>query len=164
MIEHFQLLRNVGQFDNISPPAQSALTPFTLIYAENARGKTTLAAVLRSLATNNPQLVVDRHRLGAQHPPHVVVRHAGGAAVFQNGSWSQSLPDAAIFDDAFVSANVCSGIEVQTAHRQKLHELILGAQGVALSGALQGHVARIEEHNTALRQLAEAIPGGALGP
>ncbi|HVW54398.1 MAG TPA: AAA family ATPase [Rhizobiaceae bacterium] len=164
MIEHFQLLRNVGQFDNLSPPAPTALTPFTLIYAENARGKTTLAAVLRSLATNNPQLVLDRHRLGAQHPPQVVVRHAGGAAVFQNGAWSHPLPDVAIFDDAFVSANVCSGIELQTVHRQNLHELILGAQGVALSSALQGHVSRIEEHNAALRQLGEAIPAGALGP
>jgi len=164
MIEQIQLLRNVGLFDNLSPPAQTALTPFTLIYGENARGKTTLAAVLRSLATGNPQLVLERHRLGAQHPPHVVVRHTGGSALFQNGAWSQPLPDVAIFDDAFVSANVCSGIELQTAHRQNLHELILGAQGVALNSALQGHVARIEEHNVALRQLAEAIPAAALGP
>lgn len=42
MIEHIQLLRNVGQFDNLSPPAQTALTPFTLIYGENARGKPAL--------------------------------------------------------------------------------------------------------------------------
>lgn len=164
MIEHIQLLRNVGLFDNLSPPAQTALTPFTLIYGENARGKTTLAAVLRSLATGNPQLVVERHRLGAQHPPHVVLRHTGGTVVFQNGAWTQPLPDVAIFDDAFVSANVCSGIELQTTHRQNLHELILGAQGVALNSALQGHVVRIEEHNVALRQLADAIPAGALGP
>ncbi|MER9163636.1 AAA family ATPase [Mesorhizobium sp. M0715] len=164
MIEHIQLLRNVGLFDNLSPPAQTALTPFTLIYGENARGKTTLAAVLRSLATGNPRLVLERHRLGAQHPPHVVFRHTGGTVVFQNGAWTQPLPDVAIFDDAFVSANVCSGIELQTAHRQNLHELILGAQGVALNSALQGHVARIDQHNAALRQLADAIPAGALGP
>ncbi|MGO8627720.1 AAA family ATPase [Rhizobium ruizarguesonis] len=164
MIEHIQLLRNIGLFDNVSPAAQTALTPFTLIYGENARGKTTLAAVLRSLATGNPQLVLERHRLGAQHPPHIVLRHTVGTAVFQNGAWTQPLPDVAIFDDAFVSANVCSGIELQTAHRQNLHELILGAQGVALNSALQGHVARIEEHNAALRQLADAIPAGALGP
>ena len=164
MIEHIQLLRNVGLFDDHSPPAQTALKPFTLIYGENARGKTTLAAILRSLATNNPDLIVERHRLGAQHPPHVVFSHPGGQAVFQNGAWSQSLPDIAIFDDAFVSANVCSGIELQTPHRQNLHELILGAQGVALNAALQGHVTRIEKHNAALRELAEAIPARALGP
>ncbi len=164
MIDHILLLRNIGLFDNHSPPPQTALTPFTLIYGENARGKTTLAAILRSLATNNPDLVVERQRLGAQHPPHIVFSFPGGQAVFQNGAWSQALPDIAIFDDAFVSANVCAGIEIQTTQRQHLHELILGAQGVALNGALQGHVARIEEHNGALRELAEAIPARVLGP
>ena len=164
MIDHIQLLRNVGLFDNHSPPQQTAFTPLTLIYGENARGKTTLAAILRSLATNNSDLIVERHRLGAQHPPHIVFSHPGGQAIFQNGAWSQSLPDIAVFDDAFVSANICSGIELQPAHRQHLHELILGAQGVALSAALQGHVTRVEEHNIALRDLADAIPAQARGP
>lgn len=164
MIDRFDLLRNIGLFDNHSPSQQTAFTPFTLIYGENARGKTTLAAILRSLATSNPDLVIERHGLGAQHPPHIVVSHSGGQSVFQNGAWSQPLPDIAIFDDAFVSANVCSGIELQTSHRQHLHELILGAQGVALNAALQGHVARVEEHNAALRELAAAIPARALGP
>lgn len=84
--------------------------------------------------------------------------------MFQNGAWTQPLPQIAIFDDTFVSANVCSGIELQTAHRQNLHELILGAQGVALSVALQGHVTRIEQHNTRLRELSDAIPANARGP
>ena len=164
MIERIQLLRNIGQFDNVSPPPQTALTPFSLVYGENGRGKTTLAAILRSLATNNPGLMTDRHRLGAQHPPHVVIGHAGGQCVFQNGSWTQPLPKVAIFDDAFVSANVCSGIELQTSHRQNLHELILGAQGVTLNETLQGYVTRIEEHNARLRELADAIPADARGP
>lgn len=164
MIERIQLIRNIGQFDSVSPPPQTALTPFSLIYGENGRGKTTIAAILRSLATNDPGLVTDRHRLGAQHPPHIVIGRAGGQCVFQNGAWTQPLPQVSIFDDAFVSANVCSGIELQTAHRQNLHELILGEQGVALSVALQGHVTRIEEHNTRLRELADAIPANARGP
>jgi len=164
MIERIQLLRNIGQFDNVSPPPPTTLTPFSLIYGENGRGKTTLAAILRSLATNCPSLVTDRRRLGAQHAPHIVIGHAGGQCVFQNGAWTQPLPQVAIFDDAFVSANVCSGIELQTAHRQNLHELILGAQGVALNEALQGYVARIEEHNARLRELADAIPANAQGP
>lgn len=164
MIDLIQLIRNVGQFDNVSPPPQTALTPFSLIYGENARGKTTLAAILRSLATDEPTLVMERHRLGAQHPPHIVLSHSTGQSVFQNGAWTHSLPEIAIFDDAFVSANVCSGIELQSAHRQNLHELILGAQGVALNDTLQAHVTNIEEHNTALRDLAEAIPANARGP
>ena len=164
MIERIQLLRNIGQFDNVSPPQQTALTPFSLIYGENGRGKTTIAAILRSLAANDPVLVNERHRLGAQHAPHIVLNHGGGQCIFENGTWTQSLPEIAIFDDAFVSANVCSGIELQSAHRQNLHELILGAQGVALNTTLQVHVRRVEEHNAALRDLADAIPGNARGP
>lgn len=162
MIDRIQLLRNVGQFDNVSP--QQPFTPLTLIYGENGRGKTTVAEILRSLATNDPVLVAERQRLGSPHPPHVVISHAAGNAIFHNGVWNRHLPDITIFDDAFVSANVCSGIEIQAAHRQGLHELILGTQGVALSTALQAHVLRIEGHNTALRELADAIPAAARGP
>jgi len=158
MIERFQLLRNIGLFDNVSPPQETTLTPFTLIYGENGRGKTTLATILRSLATDAPGLVTDRHRLGAQHPPHVVIAHAGGQSVLQDGAWSPPLPQIAIFDDAFVAANVCSGLEIQSEHRRNLHELILGAPGVARNAALQECITRVEEHSAKLQELADAIP------
>ena len=164
MIERIQLLRNIGQFDNVNPPGEISLTPITLVYSENGRGKTTLAAIWRSLATGNPDYINERHRLGALHPPHVVLNQTGDQIVFQNGKWSQTLPEVTIFDDAFVSENVCSGIELQASHRQKLHELILGAQSVALSIALQEYVRRVEEHNTTLRTLPDAIPAAARGP
>lgn len=69
-----------------------------------------------------------------------------------------------MFDDLFVAENVCSGIEVEAGHRQNLHELILGAQGVALNAAVQAHVTGIEVHNRNLRPLANAIPAIARGP
>lgn len=64
-VERFQLLSNVGQFDSVNAGAQIALTPLTLIYAENGRGNTTLAAILRSLSTSDSAMIEDRHRLGA---------------------------------------------------------------------------------------------------
>ena len=72
-------------------------------------------------------------------------------------------PEIIVFDDVFVAANVCSGIEIEPAHRQNLHELILGAQGVALNAALQTHITRIEQHNSDLRTKQEAIPAVARG-
>lgn len=157
-IERFQLLRNVGQFDSVNAGAQIGLTPLALVYAENGRGKTTLAAILRSLSNDDPTLIEDRHRLGAAHRPHIVMTVGGAQFVYQNGAWGQPLPRIAVFDDAFVAANVCSGIEIDTSHRQNLHELILGAQGVALNAELQRHVAAIEQHNRELRQKEAAIP------
>lgn len=159
MVSHIQLLRNVGQFDSIAPGAQLSFAQMTVIYAENGRGKTTLAAILRSLATGDARPITDRHRVGAAHPPHVIVSCPdGNLHTLQNGAWSAPLPALAIFDDTFVSENVCSGIEIESGHRQNLHELILGAQGVALNATLQSHVAAIEEHNRQLRAKDQAIP------
>ncbi|HEX7853466.1 MAG TPA: AAA family ATPase [Sphingobium sp.] len=103
-------------------------------------------------------LIEDRHRLGAGDRPHVVLTVGGAQLVYQNGSWGQPLPRVSVFDDGFVAANVCSGIEIDTSHRQNLHELILGAQGVALNADLQRHVAAIEQHNRELRTKEAAIP------
>jgi len=164
MIEHINLLRNVGPFDSVNPSDNLAITPFSLIYAENGRGKTTLAAILRSLAIGDVELVTERHRLGSQHPPHIVIKHNSIQFVFQNGVWTNTVPEIAIFDDAFVAANVCSGIYLETSHRQNLHELILGAQGVSLNTALQGYIVRIEQHNADLRKKGDAIPATARGP
>ncbi|MGX7742327.1 AAA family ATPase [Rhodopseudomonas parapalustris] len=163
MLERISLLRNVGQFDSVNSGAQIPLSKQTFIYAENGRGKTTIAAILRSLSEGAAQLINERQRLGAQHPPHVVLTINGAPTVFQQGAWPAPLPSIAVFDDAFVAANVCSGIEIEAAHRQNLHELILGAQGVALNTALQRHVAAIEEHNRQLRLKQEAIPAAVRG-
>ena len=165
MVETIQLVRNVGQFDSVSAGKSLPLLKLALLYAENGRGKTTLAAILRSLATGDPVLIGERRRLSATQPPHVVLKMAGAGApfVFENGAWSASFPDLAIFDDAFVAGNVCSGIEIAAEHRQNLYELILGAQGVSLNAALQTHVAKIDEHNRNLRAKGDAIPASARG-
>lgn len=67
MVDSIQLLRNIGQFDSVNPGPQNAFSKLALIYAENGRGKTTLANILRSLGTSNSVLITERHRLGAQH-------------------------------------------------------------------------------------------------
>lgn len=121
--------------------AQLLLKRFTLIYAENGRGKTTLAAVLKSLGSGDALPILERKRLDVEHAPHAVLNGSGGQiAVFQNGVWTNRFAEILVFDDHFVAENVCSGMVVQTEHRQNLHELIVGAQGAALNDALQGHV------------------------
>jgi wobble nucleotide-excising tRNase len=160
------LLRNIGQFDSVNAGATIPLARLTLIYSENGRGKTTLAAVLRSLATGDPLPIAERQRLAAQHPPHVVVECAGGPppAVFQDNAWNRTLADLVIFDDVFIDENVHSGLAIDAHHRQNLHELILGRQAVALSRQLQGLVEKIEGHNRELRARERAIPAAQRGP
>jgi wobble nucleotide-excising tRNase len=135
MINTFRLLRNIGQFESVDGAGTIMLAQLTLVYAENGRGKTTLAAVLRSLATGDPIPITERRRLAAQHPPHIVLDCGGGPspAVFENGTWNRILANMVVFDDVFVDQNVYSGLSVDAEHRQNLHELVLGAQGVALN-------------------------------
>ena len=164
MIERIRLLRNIGPFDSVSLPTNMAFTPFTLVYAENAKGKTTLAAMLRSLANNEPELVMERQRLGAVHTPHIVLDQSNGSSMFKDGAWSNKLTDLVIYDDAFVTDNVCSGMVLETSHRRNLHELILGAKGVQLYSKLAEQVKKIEEHNIALREKRGEISESIRGP
>jgi wobble nucleotide-excising tRNase len=137
MVESVALLRNIGQFDSVDSGQKISFCKLTLIYAENGRGKTTLANIFRSLGTNNPVLINERRRLGASNLPHVVIKADGQSYTFQNGAWSNALSDISIFDDHFVSENVCSGLEIGTDHKQNLHELILGSQGIDLNNQLK---------------------------
>lgn len=176
MIEQIQLIRNVGQFDNVSlkqkeqKEQKSSFAKMTLIYGENGRGKTTLATLLRSLSTNNPILIEERKRLRsgtaphANADPHIVVQANGQQSfIFQNGAWKTHLPEIAVFDDHFVVENVYSGIHVDAGHKQNLYGLILGAQGIALNEALKGHISKIEKHNSTLKTKEAAIPAKARG-
>jgi wobble nucleotide-excising tRNase len=165
MIDRFQLLRNIGLFDSVSTGAQLPLAKLTVIYGENARGKTTLAAILRSLATGDGAALTERHRLGAAHPVHVVIGGAAGIAqiMFQQGAWSATDPSIAVYDDEFVAQNVCAGIAIENEQRQKLHELILGARGVALNKAQNEAIEAVEEHNRQLRLKGDAIPAAKRG-
>ena len=160
MIEYIKLLRNIGTFDSDSAAASLSLKRLTLIYADNARGKTTLAAVLRSLATGDPLPIVERRRLGSENPPHVVLDCSDNPSslMFQDGAWNKTLLELKIFDDVFVDENVHSGLNVEAQHRQNLHELILGDQGVSLNRRLQALVSRVSQHNTAIEEKAKAVP------
>lgn len=160
MITRLQLLRNVGQFDNVSTPATLDLKRLTLVYAENGRGKTTLAAILRSLGTGEALPINERKRLGAAHPPEVRIACAGGPqpAAFVNGAWDRTCPAVMVFDDVFVDRNVYSGLDVAPEHRKNLHDLILGAQGVTLARRVDDLATQIRNLNTEIRTKGNAIP------
>jgi len=157
MLRALNLIQNIGKFDNVSAGRNLPFERLTIVYAENARGKSTLAAIMRSAASGQPQFITERTRLGATHQPRVIVDTGAGVAIFSNGAWSQTMPDIAVFDDAFVAENVCSGIDVGSSQRANLHELIVGAHGITLTRSLQREVDRIEIHNRALRERESSI-------
>lgn len=159
MIDRFQLIQNIGSFDSFAAPSGQYFSPFTFIYAENGRGKTTLSAILRSLATGDPTYINGRERFGSTYSPHVVVpiNQGQSTAVFQNSNWSMTYPDILIFDDFFVHENVHSGLLVEPGHRQNLHELIIGRKGVSLARQVEELTKKIAGLQRTIREKEEQI-------
>lgn len=134
MLRRFKLIRNIGRFDSFTAGEDVVLAPLTLVYAENARGKTTLCAILRSLGSGDPMPIEERRRFRAAGAPHVVLELADkSAVVFENAQWSRILPNLFLFDDLFVHENVHSGLDVEPEHRSNLHTQIIGRRGVELA-------------------------------
>ncbi len=63
-----------------------------------------------------------------------------------------------IYDDVFVDENICSGLDVDAQHRQNLHQLILGKQGISLNRRLSCLVSRVNQHSADLNKKERAIP------
>ncbi len=91
------------------------LAPLTIIYGENGRGKTTLAAVLRSLTSSDPIYILERRRTAGN--PEVAVLIDDGVASF-SGAWTGPTPLVDVFDSRFISENIYSGPIVDHEHRR----------------------------------------------
>lgn len=103
----------------------------TLIYADNGRGKSTLATVLRSAATGDPSLIADRKTVDGTVQPKVVLQFNSGHKVsFSAGAWSEQRPEILVFDAEFIERNVHSGGAVSTGHRKNLLAFALGEAAV----------------------------------
>ena len=135
---------------------------YTLILAENARGKTTLCDILRSLSTNAPAIVIGRATLGSPDPPEIQLLMTAGNIAFRSGGWTTAYPDVAVFDGTYVRENVFAGDAVDTEHRRNLYRVIIGAQGVALATRVDDLDNQIRAKNTEIRdnraQMQRHIP------
>src|ERR1019366_3904345 len=97
MLQRIISIKSIGRFKSCAAVGDVTFRRFTLIFAENGRGKTTLCAILRSLFTNTPALIIGRTTLGSAEPPDVQLLTGNGAITFRNGAWNAAFPDIAIF-------------------------------------------------------------------
>lgn len=150
MLKKIVTIKNIGRFENHNAHGDVELKPYTLMFAENGRGKTTLCAILRSLKTGDPSYVTGRTMLGATDAPEAQLLLDSDIAEFFDGTWNTTLAPLAIFDSTFVSKNVYSGNAVDLEHRRSLYRVIVGEQGVSLAQ-------RINELDSASRAKAADI-------
>ncbi|MEQ1557793.1 MAG: AAA family ATPase [Methyloglobulus sp.] len=103
----------------------------TFIYADNGRGKSTLASVLRSVSTGDTTLITKRKTVDGTLPPSTTLQFDSGHKVtFSKDCWSEIRPEILVFDSEFIERNVHSGGAVSTGHRKNLLEFALGEAAV----------------------------------
>ena len=152
MIESIKCIKNLGPFKAIH---DVKLAKTTLIFAENGRGKTMLSEAFRSLATDKPDLVAGRKRFGSDGVPVIVLEQSSGGQVlhWKPDGWQGGRPKMVVFNDGFVDANVCSGLEVTSEHRKSLHPYIVGEEGDRLARRYDEEVQRAKDAWAVLGQL-----------
>jgi wobble nucleotide-excising tRNase len=130
MIERIAEIQGIGLFHQANGKPHGCKKA-TLIYADNGRGKSTLATILRSAATGNATLISTSKTLDGSLPPKVTIQFGSGHPVtFENGLWSEIRSELLVFDADFIGRNVHSGGAVNTDHRKNLLEFALGEAAV----------------------------------
>ncbi len=134
MIKQFDIIKNLGQFRDWRGDEETAFAEFNLIFAENAKGKTTLTTILRSLAEGNADMLLARRRVGTSSTPlvKISIQTDTNPIVFNQSGWNTTIPTLEIFDEAFIEANVYTGSSIHPSQRSAMHDLINGPRGAVL--------------------------------
>lgn len=162
MISKIIKLKNIGLFHDATPNGALQFNKVTTIYAENGRGKSTFAAILRACQLGDNGRLNARKTIDGKGDPYVELLLSSGRSVkFAKNAWTTAIPDIVVFDSDFVEQNVYSGFEVRPDQRQSLLEFALGDQTVQLkkridelSSDIENQTRRRTNASTTLKALA----------
>ena len=135
MLERVICIDNVGVIKRGAPRSVD-LQKVALIYADNARGKSTLSHLLLACSNADAHDVVNRKTVGATTSQKVVLRFnpPGGAGAFNSefdgATWKGGNPNLHVFNQAFVERNVFASTGVLPEQREALLSLALGDAAV----------------------------------
>lgn len=146
-------INNVGRFVKFTSNPDIVFKKINLIYAENGRGKTTIANILRSLATGETKHILERVTVGKIESPEIIVQLDNKECKFSSNAWDTLHPDIEVFDATFVNENIHSGYTVDVEHKRRLYRFIIGKDGVSLSSKIDDIDNQIRDINTNIKDI-----------
>lgn len=162
MIKKILKIKNVGLLQDATLNGAVELATVTAIYAENGRGKSTFAAVMRACQLADVGRLSARKTIDIEDPPEIDFLLPTGAHVgCQANTWVGPRPEIVVFDSEFVEQNVYSGFEVRADQRQALLEFALGDQMVQLKQHVDQLTKDIEAQNRKRKEAEKALAGFA---
>ncbi|CUJ49534.1 AAA family ATPase [Achromobacter kerstersii] len=162
------MLEKVLCIDNVGVIKKGALQPVALekvalIYADNARGKSTLSSLLLACAGSDAEDVVNRKTVGATTAQKAKFRFASPegsfTSEFDGSRWQGASPNLHVFNQAFVERNVFASTGVLPEQREALLTLALGDAAVAERAKFEGH----SDRQTAWARKLNAAEGALVG-
>lgn len=143
MLKAIKRISGVGLFCDATGASQTDLSEVTLIYGENARGKSTLASIFGAAATSDPAPIKERKTIDQDLAPEVEFLLTNGKTVrYKDGSWKGDVTNLRVFDAEFVDRNVHSGSIIDVAHRRNLLTLAVGEESVKAKRAQEALATR----------------------
>lgn len=159
MLERIEEIQGIGLLHAANGKPHKLLKT-TLIYADNGRGKSTLATVLRSLSTGDAPLILNRKTIDGTLPPQAVLQFANGHKVtFSGNAWSELSPELLVFDSDFIERNVHSGSVINTEHRKNLLEFALGEPAVAARAVVDQATAKARAAADKIQEIIGQLSG-----
>lgn len=159
VLERIERIQGIGLLHDVNGKPLK-LGKAQLIYADNGRGKSTLASILRSAATGDPALITERKTIDASLVPLVDLAFGSGHKVsFSNGSWTEKRQELLVFDADFVEKNVHSGGIVTPGQRKNLLQFALGSSAVKAREAEEETTKLAAAANVEVSQITAQLSG-----
>lgn len=131
------------------------------MYAENGRGKSTLANLLGALGSLDAQSVIDGQTIDSDDAPHVHTMceadGATGPATPKDGAWTGLPPDILVFDPTFGEHNVYPGQEIRPGQRQELLKFVLGSGSEKLESEISDLTTKIADQQKKISESGKRI-------
>lgn len=127
MLKKIISIKNVALFHQVQSGGALSLDckRTTLIYGDNASGKSSLSAIFRSASTRDVTAIL-RRKTNDQAGPQEIKLLFDSPADFNGTAWTGAKPKIEVFDSEFVAENVYAGHAITTEHRRNLFVFALG--------------------------------------
>ena len=152
MIKKIVYIKNIGRFHDAHPGNEGKCGKITLVSAQNGSGKTTIAGILHSLASEEPGFITERDSVSTTGTPKAKLLLDDGCYDFEDGKWKQDVSgvEVEVFDTHFVNTNVYAGDYLEHEHKKELYQFIIGETAGNIDQ-------KVREINSKSRKLSKKI-------
>lgn len=134
MISRFTEIRGIGRFQDCLNLGGKHFSKNTIIFGQNAGGKSTLVDILWSFKTGNDKIIEGRRTFGFNGNQAVELFDENNQSYkFPSTSWGSGFENIEIFDTQFINENIFEGNEITYGHQKNLHSIIIGPKGKKLA-------------------------------